>query len=176
MWRADMPGFLLVILVMTMFAGAALLLWAWLQTRSENVLGLGALAYLVIGAGTELIAARGVIPDSVSILLGNALMLCGAPMMGAGIRSFNGHPTSWWKVALVPSVWLAACAIPAFYDSFAIRVVSSSVLTTSVYFLAAYETLRPRDGLHSRIPLAGAMIVQGLMAALRVPGAILADP
>ena len=109
---------------------------------------------LVAATGASLIAARGGIPDVISIGLANALLAVSNAMFWNAARLFRDRPAGWsanWPVlAAGPMAWLAACLFPAFYEHVAPRIVLASVIIGAYAFCAAYEFWRVRETLFSR--------------------------
>jgi diguanylate cyclase (GGDEF)-like protein len=160
-----------LVLALTTLVGALLLLWSWLSTQCEKILLLGSIAYFSTSAGVSLIAARGAIPDLLSIVLANMLLLLGAAMFYAAICGFNGRPLPWRFVVAVPLLYCVTTMLPAIYQSMPMRVTISALLTSCCYLRTAWEVWRPRDGLRSRLPIAIGLGVQIVFVALRIPAA-----
>jgi diguanylate cyclase (GGDEF)-like protein len=67
---------------------------------------------------------------------------------------FNHVRPLWMPIVTVPSLWFAACLVPAFIENTAYRVVLSSLIAASLLALAAYEMWRGRsEQLPSRWPV-----------------------
>lgn len=77
--------FFVTIVVMAVIA--LLLLWAWLQNRSEKTLVWWSVALLLEALGTTLVALRGVIPDWLSIGLSNSLLIAACGLIWGGFST-----------------------------------------------------------------------------------------
>src|SRR5882757_6650901 len=86
------PTLALVAVFVTVILGL-LLLMAWRRDQSTDALAWWGVAYLVNGIAFFLLAARGVIPDVLSIELANAGILIGYSFLFAGTRAFSGRDT-----------------------------------------------------------------------------------
>ena len=68
----------------------------WRQARaSQQGMGLWALATAASGLETVLLGLRGAVPDWLSIILANQLMLLSTMLVGAGLARFFGKPIAW---------------------------------------------------------------------------------
>jgi diguanylate cyclase (GGDEF)-like protein len=135
---------------------------AWLKRRAEIYLRAGS-AGLIIAIGLTLLLARGAIPERVSVDIANALMLIGLGLAWSAVRRFEGQAAPLWLVLAGATVWLAACALPAFYASLGQRMALNAAISAAYSFAAAYEFLRGRrDVLSARRALAVACICHGL--------------
>ena len=81
------PTLALVAVFVTVILGGLLLL-AWRRDRSTDALGWWGTGYLIGGASFGLLAARGAIPNVLSIEIANALLLVGYGFLLAGTRAF----------------------------------------------------------------------------------------
>lgn len=166
------PATLFLVLVVTSASGALLLTWCWLQNRAERTLLWTAAAYVGVAIGTALFTGRGTLPDRLSIDLANAFAMLGMAFAWAAGRVFNGRRVTLWVTASGPLLWLAACQIPAFYETFAARVVLSSVTVAVYAALAAREFARREDGLLGRLPVTAVLAVHAGFIILRIPLAL----
>jgi diguanylate cyclase (GGDEF)-like protein len=167
---------LLVILAISLFSGALLLFWTWWTNRLEMLPLVGSAAYVVSGLGVGLIGARQFIPDFVSIIGGNLGLIGGASLLYGGLCRFNGRPFPTQLVVGMPLLFLALVTVPTIYSFAPLRFSVSALLVTATYGLGVFEVLRVRDGLRSRLPLALALGLQGIMALARAPLSIFAEP
>ena len=148
----------------------ALMLFAWLQNRSEPALALWGLAYLIGTAGGAcLVRSEPSIPTW-SICIGNALLCCAYGTMWAGARSFEGRRAPLPLIAAGAGIWVIACQFPSFYQSNDARVALACAIFASYSLLCAREMWYPRDReLMSRWPtLALAVLHAGFLLA-RIP-------
>ena len=74
-------------------------------------------------ASFALLAARGVIPDVLSIEIANTLLLVGYGFLFAGTRAFGGRETPVTALLVAPLIWLIAMQVPAVADDINLRVV-----------------------------------------------------
>ncbi len=127
-----------------------LLIWLWVKERSQRALASWGAARLLTAAAMPLLAARGIIPDWVSIIVPNALLGLGFGLVWAGARQFEGRPIKWMAACAGAAIWLAACEIPAFYTSLTARAAVIGTVIAVYNLLAAQEFYR---GLHvSKLP------------------------
>ncbi|WP_132805517.1 GGDEF domain-containing protein [Tepidamorphus gemmatus] len=161
----------------TTFLIAILLGIAWYQDQDQRLLGWWSASYLLKSAGCILILLRGSIADPLSIDLANALILVGAAFAWGGSRVFDGRHMPVWTLFLGAVVWLVACRVPAFYDSFQTRAAGFSALYASYCAATAYEFWRGRaDALSARYMLVVAHAIQAVLYGIRVPATLILPP
>src|SRR6185295_1520821 len=117
--------------VVTVFVTAllgALLVFAGLQNRSIRAPMWWGAAHIVGATGLGLVTSRGVLPDFISIDVGNALVLLAYGLTWAGARVFDGRKVQSLVVIFAPTIWLLACRIPTFADDMNLRVVVVSAM------------------------------------------------
>lgn len=159
------------------FLIAVLLGAAWYQDQDQRPLGWWSASYLLKSAGCFLFLPRGSIPDALSIDLANALVLVGVALAWGGSRLFDGRHTPVWALVLGAAVWLVACRIPAFYDSFQTRAAGFSALYAAYCAAIAYEFWRGRaDGLSARYMLVVTHALQAVLYGIRVPLTLILPP
>jgi hypothetical protein len=100
----------------------ALLIWLWRRDRSQPALASWGAGRLLATVAMPLLAARGAIPDWISIELSNALICVSYGLTWAGARQFEGLRARPAGVLAGPVVWLLACQIPLFIASLQWRV------------------------------------------------------
>jgi len=166
------PVTVFVMLVAATSTSMLLMLWGWLQNRREQSLLWIAGGYACAAAGAILVAGRETIPDFASIDLANALAVYGGALTYSGLRSFNDRSTRPWLGVVAAGAWLAACQIPAIDESYAWRTAFSGALTLLLLALCVVEGLRTRDGLKSRLPLAGLFGIHCIAVAVRTAIAV----
>lgn len=162
------PPTVFVMLVAATATSMLLMIWGWLQNRRERSLLWIAGGYAAAAVASVLVAARGVLPDFVSIDIANALAIYGVALTYGGLRSFNGRKARVGIGVLAVIGWIAACRIPEVYESYALRSAVSGFLTFTLLGLCLVEALSGRDGLRSRIPLAGLFALHCLAVLIRV--------
>ena len=162
----NLPTLCAVTAFITVISGA-LMLFAWLQNRSEPALALWGLGYLIGTVGGACLVRSSSDVPTWSICAGNALLCCAYGTMWAGARSFEGRRPRLSLVVAGAAIWIAACQFPSFYQSNDARVALACVIFASYSLLCAREMWFPRDcELMSRWPtLALAVIHAGFLLA-----------
>jgi diguanylate cyclase (GGDEF)-like protein len=117
----------------------------------------------------------GAVSDLISIDLANAVLFTAFALTWTGARVFDHRrpqPVLLFGGAIL---WLIASRIPAFADSFSLRVLLSSGIITTYTWATAYEFWRGRsEPLVSRWPAIFMLFAHGLLYLLRTPfGAML---
>jgi signal transduction histidine kinase/CheY-like chemotaxis protein len=116
-----------------------LLIWLWLRDRRQLALASWGMGRLLSSAAVPLLAARGVLPNWVSIDLANAIICFGYGLTWAGARQFEGRsPRPAWMLA-GSTLWLVSCLIPAFYSSLEARIALISFILAAYNLGAAQE-------------------------------------
>lgn len=94
-----------------------------------------------------LFAARGVIPDLVSIEVANALLLLTGSLMLAGYRRYLGLPVPWRLLALGAGAAFAGVVVFHYiHESLALRVVAMSAFHVAICFGIYASLPRVADG------------------------------
>jgi diguanylate cyclase (GGDEF)-like protein/PAS domain S-box-containing protein len=110
----------------------SLRLWAW--GASAN------------GASFVLLALRGAVPDLLSIVLANTLLVAGSAWLYLGNRRFRGLPAGIpWYWFLTVTAAAVLCYFTYMTPSLSARIVVLSTATATVLFPAAIVLLRPGD-------------------------------
>jgi hypothetical protein len=120
----------------------ALLIWLWRRDRSQPALASWGAGRLLATVAMPLLAARGAIPDWISIELSNALICVSYGLTWAGARQFEGLRARPAGVLAGPVVWLLACQIPLFIASLQWRVALVASIVAVYNFAAALEFRR----------------------------------
>src|ERR1700759_76726 len=145
---------LFVIAVFVSAVTGFLLLISWLQNRNVRALAFWASALLIGAIGVALIAARGDISDTWSIVIANAILATAYGMVWAGVRNFDGRATSAPLVLAGAVIWLFACRVEAFFTWPQARAAMMSAIVVSYSLLSAWELWRGRrEGLIFRLPV-----------------------
>jgi hypothetical protein len=161
---------LFVIAVFVSAVAGFLLLLSWLQNRNVRGLALWASALIIGSIGVALIAARGVISDTWSIAIANAILATAYGMVWAGVRNFDGRATSAPLVLAGAVIWLVACNIEAFFTSPQARTALMSAIIASYSLLSAWELWRGRcEGLMFRLPVILLLLVHAAFFVVRIP-------
>jgi diguanylate cyclase (GGDEF)-like protein len=146
------PTLALVAVSITVILGALLLL-ASRRDQTTAALVWWGVAYLVGGASFGLLAARGAVPDVLSIEIANALLLVSYSFLFAGMRAFGGRGTPVTVFLIAPLIWLNAMRVPAIAADVNLRIIAVSSLQCGLVLLMAYELWRERaESLLSRWP------------------------
>jgi diguanylate cyclase (GGDEF)-like protein len=147
----------------------ALLLLAWRRDENTNALGWWGAGYLLGGAAFGLLAARGEIPNVLSIEIANMLLLLGYSFLLAGTRAFAGRSMPVAGFLVAPLIWLTAMQVPAIAASLPARVLIVSGLQGTLVTLMAYELWRGRaEVLLSRWPTIILLTLQVAMLTVRM--------
>jgi diguanylate cyclase (GGDEF)-like protein len=147
------PTLALVAVFIAAILGALLLL-AWRRDQSTVALVWWGVGYLLGGASFGLFAARGAIPNVLSIEIANVLWLLSYGFLFAGMRAFSGRETPLTVFLLAPLIWLTAMRVPTIAGDINSRVVVVSSLQCCFVALTAYELWRERaEPLLSRWPV-----------------------
>jgi diguanylate cyclase (GGDEF)-like protein len=162
------PTLALVAVFITVILGA-LLLFAWRRDQSTAALAWWGVGYLVGGASFGLLAARGTIPNVLSIEIANALVLVSYGLLFAGMRAFSGRETPVTVFLIAPLIWLIAMRVPAIANDINLRVVTVSSLQCGFVLLAAHELWRERaEALLSRWPAIILLLTHAVMLNARM--------
>ncbi|HWG05409.1 MAG TPA: GGDEF domain-containing protein [Beijerinckiaceae bacterium] len=167
---ADPPAFFLVLVVSTL-VDALLLLWCWLQNRSDRTLVWASGGFASAAVGNLLLMGRGKLPDVLSIDSAVTLVLVGYSFAWVAAVAFNGRRVRLETSLIGAALWLCACRLPSFYQSYDARLILTAMIIAGYGLMAAKEFWR-RDGLRSRYPIAVAMVVHSAMVLARIPVAM----
>ena len=163
--------------VVTVFVTAllgALMVFAGLQNRAVRAPMMWGTSYIVSAVGLALITTHGAAPDWLSINVANALVLFGCALIWAGARMFDGQPVRPGLVLAAPTLWLIACAVPAFAADINLRVVLVSALMAMLTAITAEEFWCGRsEALMSRWPTVCALLAYAAVLLARIPATLL---
>ena len=162
------PATMFLALVASTMAATLVLLWCFYLNRGEKSLLWTALGFLLSAVATFLMAGRGSLPDWLAVLVGGSLLLAGGSFLMIAAMAFNRKPVAAWVPLAGPTVWLAACSVPALYANFDARVIVLSTIA-SVYYFAAARAFAVRDGLLTRLPMTVVLIAHGAFVLFRIP-------
>ncbi|WP_207456772.1 HAMP domain-containing sensor histidine kinase [Azospirillum sp. SYSU D00513] len=115
----------------------------WRAHRGLPGLGLWTLGTVLLGLALIGVVTRGVLPDLITIVLGNGLGLVGMAAFWNGIRLFGRKPARWKAVLAAIGVVEIAVA----YHTYAVndvpaRIVVTSALMSGICLLCVQELLR----------------------------------
>lgn len=165
----DLPTLCVVVVFITV-VGGVLLLFAWLQNRSEPALALWGIAYILGAAGASLLALGEPIAPFWSICVGNALLCTAYGTLWAGARSFEGRRVRIPPIFAGAATWVIACQFASFYQSNQARVFLVSVILASYALLGAKEVWHARDReLISRWPTLAVILTHAAFVLVRIP-------
>ena len=120
---------------------AVLLAAIWLHDRSQRHYGLWSLGFTAHGVGVALIAARGVVPDWLSIPFANAVVLASFPFWIAGMLSLAKRPLAGWAVVPVLT-WIAGMLVEAIRDDIGYRIVLYNLSAACGFLMLAGIAIR----------------------------------
>lgn len=130
--------------------------------------------YLLVATGTILLGLRSFVPDFVSIVLANLLVIASWSCALCGLRAFDRRPLMLWPGLLAAAVWIALCFDSRFMEAFGSRVMVMSIISAGFSLLWARMLWRYHsEGLTTRAALfwlalahaATMMVRAGLSAA-----------
>ena len=98
------------------------LFWKHPGTSTKWSTGLWSGAFLLGGIGTFFLGMRGILPDSITLVLANFLILLGTGLRRSAIAAFFQRPKRFWVAVAVAGAWVLLCFIPAFRSSLQARV------------------------------------------------------
>ena len=105
----DATTLLLVTTILTSMVGSLFLL-SWSQTRHVHALAIWGVAHLAGAAGSALLGLRGVIPDWISIVVANGVMIAAYGLIWTGTRAFEGRAPRWVPIAVAINSGRDNCA------------------------------------------------------------------
>src|SRR5579872_880440 len=116
-----------------------LLLFAWVQNTAITAVAWWGFADLLRAASVTLFGLYGSVPDLVSIDLSNAILFTAFGLTWTGARVFDHRKPHLPLLFAGAAVWLVACRIPGFLDSFQLRVLVSSGMIAAYTWATAFE-------------------------------------
>lgn len=148
----------------------ALLLLAWRRDQNSSALLWWGTSYLLGATSFSLLAARGFIPDVLSIEVANTAVLLSYAFVLAGARTFNGRETPPTVFLLAPLIWLTAMRVPLLADDINMRLVIVTSCQITFLALTVHEFWRERaEPLLSRWPTIVVVLTQMIVLVLRLP-------
>jgi diguanylate cyclase (GGDEF)-like protein len=165
----DYPTLLTVMMFISAVAGM-LLMFAWLQNRSIDALGIWGAAYLASTVAMTLLVINRSAPAGWYPIVAFPLWIGAHGLMWKAARNFEGRSTPLAWVLAGAAVWLAACLIEGFYQSPAARIMLASPLMGAYLLLCAHEIWRAKNReLLSRWPAIILLSLHGLLFVARAP-------
>lgn len=148
----DIPT-LLVANTLVMGLCGGLLISTWWRGRVERTLLWMGSSLLITAAGIVITALRGVGIDTLSIILGNALVLLAVAMYWAGMRAFVGRRVPLVLLLAGASLWCLLGLWPVFLQSTSLRLALFCGLVVLYMVATLFELLRmPRKQGLSIVP------------------------
>jgi diguanylate cyclase (GGDEF)-like protein len=167
--RIDLPTLYLVAMLTSVFNGL-MLLFSWVQNRTAMTLAWWGGAILVLVVGGALTALRGVLPDPISIVIGNGLWLGAYGMMWCAARVFERRRPHLLAAAAGALLWPALCQIETFYGSQVLRIGVFSAISAVYALLIPLEYCRTEDPRSpSRWIAIVLLLLQAVFYVLRIP-------
>lgn len=169
------PTLAVVAVFVTAILGA-LLVFAWRRDQSTNALAWWGTGYLLGAIAFGLLAARGAIPDVLSVEIANATILVSYTFLLAGSRAFGGRDTPPTVFLIGPLIWLIALRVPVVEADINLRVVLMTTCQCTIIWMMTYEFWRERsERLLSRWPTMLVLVTHTFCLGLRIP-VIIANP
>lgn len=155
---------------------AALLIAAWLHDRSQVLTGFWGAGFAGHGLGMTLVGLRGIIPDGISIVVGNDLVLIGIGMWCAGVMHYDRRRISPWvflPAAVLPCILL----LPDVYPHFWMRTTICQLCAASAYaILCGLHLYAPKPSPLSRKVFAAVVFLQVLIMVNMATDSFIARP
>jgi diguanylate cyclase (GGDEF)-like protein len=127
-------------------------------------------AHLLRAASVTLFGLYGSVSNIISIDLANAILFTSFALTWTGARLFDHRKPEFVLLFAGAALWLVACRIPGFTDSFDLRLLLSSGIITAYTWAAAFEFWRGRsEPLVSRWPAIFMLFAHGALYLLRTP-------
>lgn len=162
------PATMFLALLASTIAATLVLLWCYWLNRGEKALLWTAGAFLLSAVAAFLMAARGMLPDALSIGLGGGLLIVASTFMVVAARAFNGRSLALWAPLPGVVIWTAACLTPWLFDNRDYRLVVMSILCAA-YYLTAARQFFARDGLLTRNALVAVLALHAVFVLGRIP-------
>lgn len=109
---------------------ALVLFMAWRHDTKTHAYLFWCLGFALSAIGFALVAARGFIPNVLSIEIANTIALLGQSAWVAGFLALDKRKLEWWAL-LPPAVWLLGVFLPWINESFANRVALYNLASTA---------------------------------------------
>jgi diguanylate cyclase (GGDEF)-like protein len=147
-----------------------LLLFAWAQNTAITAVAWWGFAHLLRAASVTLFGLYGSVSNIISIDLANAILFTSFALTWTGARLFDHRKPQFVLLFAGAALWLVACRIPGFTDSFDLRLLLSSGIITAYTWAAAFEFWCGRsEPLVSRWPAIFMLFAHGALYLLRTP-------
>jgi diguanylate cyclase (GGDEF)-like protein len=154
--------------IFMMLVLAGIMFFSWVFMPEEKALGWWALALLLAILGISGAAARGFIPNFVSIELANGAVLLATMFAWTGFRAFEHRRPLWFAVFGWPLAWIVLCQLPLFANSLLARSALMSVLLVSAISLAIRELWRGgQERMIARVAAIALLVGHALLILIR---------
>lgn len=156
---------------------AILLTMTWHQERQRPELAIWSIGFWLGTFGALFLAMRTILPEVMTIGLGNGLLILATGIAWLGLRAFDGLSLKFW-VPVVPAViWFGAFLFwPGFRDDVNARIALVSVLIVvlSLMFVRSMWEGEVIEPLPSRKLVMGTMALHAVINAVRLPLVVVA--
>lgn len=158
----------LAIVIIALTTGALLLVSSRQNGDSRSLVTWG-IANILGGIGTAMVSLRGFVPDLITVVIGNALIILSYSLNAKGTMDFCRRKIAWALVAAPAVLWLALSLWPAFISSVEWRLIVNSGFIAAASFAAA-AALWTLKGEHlvTRKPAAFWLTVHGCVFTIRM--------
>ena len=160
-----------VVLMSSVMPGLmSVVLYSLRRSFPSNIRGLGywATGSLVISLAAVLLALRGAIPDGLSIIFANAMILTGIGLWLIGGDHFIARKPSWALVVGTVIVGTAGLAWMLWVrPDYTGRLICMSGILTCLYGVAAWRLLRYGGRDYNTVFLAAMFVIQAISAGVR---------
>ena len=160
---AHVPTMLAMIIASSLMMAASMAVVGW--GRRRDGLGRWAAALLVNAIGHLLIMLRGLIPDVLSIVVGNLMLSSVFVGMIAAVYQFQGRPVRWARLLAPPLLVLVFVSV--FIDNFPARV---SFVGLVIGLQAVWALLAALSHRHATVGRGQWLLVAGLLLEAVVLG------
>ena len=114
--------------------------------KKDTSLRLWAIGETVVGIGMVLVWLRGFIPDYLSIVLSNTLLVTGYGFQYLGNLSFQGKKSTFpWYWCLSALTAILFVYFTYFMPNLSVRIVAYSIIAATIRLAIAFIILRPND-------------------------------
>jgi diguanylate cyclase (GGDEF)-like protein len=149
----DIPT-LFVLVAMICFVLGAVFFSAWYRDRGDRLALRASAGPVAIAIGVALLLMRGAVPDWLSIIVANSLLMTGIGLIWSAIRVLEGRSAPAAGTLAGTIVWLVACGVPAFFAAVEWRIALLSSIAAGYSLAAGFEFWRGRtETLHARMPM-----------------------
>jgi diguanylate cyclase (GGDEF)-like protein len=164
----DVPT-LFAVTIFISLSGGLLLLFSWMQNRSTPALALWGIGYMIAASAAALLSSH-LLPGTLPVCLGNALICVAYGMLWSGSRCFEGRRVHWSLMAAGGVVWIIAFQFDVVSQSLTLRMTLTSTITATYALLSARELWYARDReLISRWPTLALVVVHAGFLLARIP-------